>query len=451
MTDRRANKLGPFVVLTFIYFVVGFLTTVNGQFQGPLKVAFLSNAHALRNTLTTMISFFFFLGYLVNSSLGGKWIDSRGYKTTLLRALMIMIGGLALYSLSSFIATQWGEAGVRLGEDLVPWGYFVFLAGSFLMGTSAAILQVVINPYIAAYDLPGTKPVQRMNIVCAINSIGTTIAPFFVTGVIFAGVAMEAVMPGQLMVPFLIIAGVILLVTGITSRLYLPDIAGTRSEGGEKLPRSVWSFSHLALGVVAIFFYVGTEVSIGVNVNLHAMQMIESGHKLSFFGLENIEIAGLNLGIPALLATLYWGGMMVGRLVFSFFPKIPPRRLLIAVTSVASVLVLLAMVLDNLWILVSVGLLHSVMWGCIFTLAVAGLSKYTSKASGIFMMGVFGGAVFPLLQAVLADSLGNWQWTWSIALVCELFMLYYGLIGCHVKDSEALANLRAQAPGDPGM
>ena len=319
------------------------------------------------------------------------------------------------------------------------------------MGTSAAILQVVINPYIAAYDLPGTKPVQRMNIVCAINSIGTTIAPFFVTGIIFAGVALEAVRPGQLMVPFLIIFGIILLVTLTTSRLSLPDIKGTRSEEGEKLPRSVWSFRHLALGVVAIFFYVGTEVAVGVNVNLHAMQMIESGHRLSFFGLDNIEIGGLQLGIPALLATLYWGGMMVGRIVFSFFPKIPPRRLLISVTSVASVLVLLAMILDNLWILVSVGLLHSVMWGCIFTLAVAGLSKYTSKASGIFMMGVFGGAVFPLLQAILADNLGNWQWTWSIALVCELFMLYYGLKGCHVKDSEALANLRAEAPGDPGM
>ena len=145
MTDSKANKLGPFVVLTFIYFVVGFLTTVNGQFQGPLQVAFLSHADALRNTLTTMISFFFFLGYLVNSSLGGRWIDTKGYKTTLLRALMIMIGGLVLYSLSSFIATQWGMTGVTLGEDLVPWGYFVFLLGSFFMGTSAAILQVVIN------------------------------------------------------------------------------------------------------------------------------------------------------------------------------------------------------------------------------------------------------------------------------------------------------------------
>ena len=89
MKDSMKSKLGPFMVLTFIYFVVGFLTTVNGQFQAPLKVAFLSHADSLRNTLTTLISFFFFLGYLVNSSLGGRWINSKGYKVTLLRALEI--------------------------------------------------------------------------------------------------------------------------------------------------------------------------------------------------------------------------------------------------------------------------------------------------------------------------------------------------------------------------
>ena len=77
MNTQKTYSLGPFAVLTFIYFIVGFLTTVNGQFQGPLKVAFLSEAEGLRNTLTTLISFFFFLGYLVNSSLGGKWLQAN--------------------------------------------------------------------------------------------------------------------------------------------------------------------------------------------------------------------------------------------------------------------------------------------------------------------------------------------------------------------------------------
>ncbi len=453
MTDRINCKVsyspGPFVVLTVIYFLVGFLTTVNGQFQGPLQVAFLSHADSLRNTLTTLISFFFFSGYLVNSRLGGIWINASGYKTTLLRALGIMAAGLLFYSLSSWVATSATNHGVTIGTDFIPLGYFVFLCGSFLMGTSAAILQVVINPYVSAYELPGTRPVQRMNIVCAVNSIGTTVAPFFVTGVIFAGVAIESVTPGQLLIPFLLIAAFVLLITGITGRLSLPDLSHTRNAGKEKLPRSVWSFRHLALGVTAIFFYVGTEVAVGVNVNLHAMAQQAEGHSLSFFGLENIEFFGLNLGIPALLATLYWGGMMAGRLIFSFFSKVPPRPLLAATTILASVLIVVAMICDNLWVLVSVGLCHSVMWGCIFTLAVAGLGRYTSKASGVFMAGVFGGAVFPLLQGLLADRLGSWQWTWTIALFCEVFMLWYALYGCKVTDKEALANLREPIPGNP--
>ena len=438
MNMQKRNGLGPFVVLTFIYFIVGFLTTVNGQFQGPLKIAFLSHADELRNTLTTLISFFFFLGYLLNSSLGGKWINQHGYKITLLRALCVMVAGLLTYSLSSWVVVNYGDAHLTIMGDQVPYGYFIFLLGSFLMGTSAALLQVVINPYVAAYDLPNTQPVQRMNIVCAINSFGTTIAPFFVTGIIFAGVALDSVTADQLMIPFLLIALCIVVTTVVTSRLSLPDIEGTRAEGDEKLERSVRSFRHLTLGVVAIFFYVGTEVSIGVNVNLHAMELIDAGHGLSFFGKDHLILWGLDLGIPALLATLYWGGFMVGRMTFSFFDSISPRKLLAATTIIAAAQIVVAMVTNNLWILVSVGLCHSVMWSCIFTLSIKGLKKYTSKASGVFMMGVFGGAVFPVLQGVCADAVGSWQWTWIIALVCELVMLYYALWGCRIKDAECM-------------
>lgn len=438
MDTPKRNRLGPFMVLTFIYFIVGFLTTVNGQFQGPLKIAFLSHADELKNTLTTLISFFFFLGYLLNSSLGGKWIDTCGYKKTLLRALAVMVAGLLMYSLSSWFVVHYGEARIRFLNDEIPYGYFIFLLGSYLMGTSAALLQVVINPYVAAYQLPRTQPVQRMNIVCAVNSFGTTIAPFFVTGVIFAGVALDKVSADQLLVPFLLIALCIAATTLVTSRLNLPDIQGTRAESGEKLERSIWSFRHLRLGVVAIFFYVGTEVAVGVNVNLYAMELIESGHGLSFFGKEHLILWGLDLGIPALLATLYWGGFMVGRLVFSFFNNISPRRLLAATTVIATILILIAIFTNNLWVLVSVGLCHSVMWSCIFTLAVKGLKKYTSKASGVFMMGVFGGAVFPVLQGALADACGTWQWTWLIAIVCELVMLYYALFGSRIKDPECI-------------
>lgn len=450
MSSGKSSSIytpGPFILLTFIYFVVGFLTTINGQFQAPMQIAFLSHADKLRNTLTTLISFFFFLGYLLNSGVAGRWVNSSGYKITMIRALVVMVIGLLTYSLAAWIGSHWPDFAIMIGSDTVPWAFFIFLVGCFLMGSSAAMLQVAINPYVASYELPGTTPVQRMNIATGINSIGTTIGPFFVTGIIFAGVAMTAVRPGQLLAPILWIACVVVLVTLLIMRANLPDLAATRST--EQLPRSVWSFSHLTLGVFTIFLYVGAEVSIGVNINMHAVQMIENGQHLTFLGSDSLTLWGLNLGIPALLATLYWGGMMVGRLVSTAFPKVSPSQLLAYTTAAAAVMVLVAMLQDNLYILSAVGLCHSVMWGCIFTLAVAGLGAYTSNASGVFMMGVFGGAVFPLVQGMLADYLGSWRWTWMIVLGCELAMFAYALWGSKVKDPEALANL-PPPPADPG-
>ena len=438
MEERMKYSLGPFAILTFIYFIVGFLTTINGQLQGPLENVFFSEAYNLKNTLSTLVSFFFFLGYLLNGRLGGKLINSCGYKATLLRALCIMIAGLCMYSLSSWFVYNYGYLSFCIMEDTVSYGYFIFLLGAYLMGTSAALLQVVINPYVAAYELPNTQPVQRMNIVCAINSFGTTIAPFFVTEVIFSGVALNNISPEQLMLPFLLIALCVIIVTLVTSRLNLPDLCNTHTEEGENLEKSVWAFSHLKLGVIAIFFYVGAEVSVGVNVNLHAIELIEAGYPLYIFGKEHIVLWGLDLGIPALLATLYWGGLMIGRLIFSFFNNISPKRLLIVTTVIAVLLMIISIIMNNLWILVSVGLCHSVMWGCIFTLAIKGLKKYTSKASGVFMMGVFGGAIFPVVQGGLADAIGSWRFTWIIPIVCELVMFYYALYGSRIKDKECL-------------
>ncbi len=416
MKAAKNFGLAPFVVVTFIYFIVGFLTTINGQLQAPLQVAFLFDVTALRNTLTTLIPFSFFLGYLLNSSLGGRWIDRFGYKPTLLRAMSFMIAGLFFYSLSSIVATQYMSWGVNIGSDYVPFGFFIFLLGSFLLGTSAAILQVVINPYVNAYDLPGTQPVQRMNIVCGINSIGTTIAPLFVVGVIFGGVAIADIESSQLIVPFILMAIAIAIITLVTYRLRIPNIEGTFSNKASTLARSIWSFSHLKLGVVAIFFYVGAEVMIGVNINLHAIEL----------GMDN----------PALLAALYWGGLMVGRLLSGFVSSVSARTQLIVTAVAAIAMTVVAIVSQNLWVLLAVGLSHSIMWGAIFSLAVVGLGEYTSKASGIFMMGVFGGAVFPLLQGVFADYLGSWQWTWTMVIICEFVILYYALWGSRVKNIE---------------
>lgn len=438
MTTKQSNALGPFLVLTFIFFIIGLMTTINGQCQGPMKIAFLEQAGDLKNTLATLISFCFFTGFLINSIISSKWINCYGYKTPLLRGLVVMTIALLTYSLSSYIDERFNGVALKLGDGNVPYAFFIFLLGSFLLGSSVALMQTVIIPYVSAYGLRNTSAVQRVNITCAANSLGTTIAPFFVIAVVFGGASLANFGADKLMKPFLLMAIGIAAIRIIVGCLPLPDIKDTRIEQGEKSERSIWSFRHLRLGVIAIFFYVGAEMSVGMNVNLFAMELEKNGESLSFFGEPSFMIAGINLGIPALLATLYWGGMMVGRIASGMLNNISPRIQLTLATIIATILTLTSIIADNLWCLVSVGLFHSVMWGCIFTLAVKGLHKYTAKASGVFMMGVFGGAFFPVLQGYLADMLGSWRWTWMMVIVCELVMLYYAQFGSKIRLNDII-------------
>jgi len=416
-TKSEVNYIGPFITLVFLFFIVGFLTTANGQFQGPLKAAFLSNAGDLKNTFATLISFSWFLAYPLTGGIGSSWVTKYGYKGTLIRALLIMILGLGIFFLSSWYYEQFPTSNVQISSAVIPVGYFIFLLGSFVVGTAATFMQVVLNPYLAACKVKGTQPVQRLNIGGSSNSIGTTLAPYFVTGIVFGGLSMEKVKVNQLMVPFLVLMVVIAVITLILSRISLPEIEETKTVKGEKLEKNIWSFRHLTLGVIAIFFYVGAEVAIGANLNLFA-----------------ISLGGSFATSAAIMATLYWGGMLVGRLISSSLSSISPQ-IQLAVTSVlATFFILFAIVLNNPWLLVAVGLFHSVMWGSIFTLSVNKLGKYTSKASGIFMIGVLGGSVIPLLQGGLADAFG-WRWTWILIVLSEAYILYYALAGSKVKQS----------------
>ena len=152
--------------------------------------------------------------------------------------------------------------------------------------------------------------------------------------------------------------------------------------------------------------------------------------------MNSLSVVGINCSSPALMATWYWGGLLIGRVVSSSLNSISLRVQLGVAAIFAAVFTLLAIVVDNPWLLVAVGLFHSVMWGAIFTLSVDKLGKYTSKASGIFMIGVIGGALLPLLQGIFADAMdGVWRLTWIIVIIGECYILYYALIGSKVKQS----------------
>lgn len=421
-TNQKVNYVGPFITMVILMALVGLITNINQQFQGPMQAAFLSQAGDLTNTLTTLINFSFFLAYLVMGSASAKTIDKSGYKGALLTGLIILIAAFGLFELSAFQFEKFHSTTTLFGVT-VPHAYFIFLLGSFVAGTALTYLQAAINPYLVACDVKGTSGVQRQTIAGAGNSTMTTIGPLIVAYLIFGGKEAADIQVSSLFIPILILIVVVGALAFTLTKLNLPNIAGSTAEKDEKLPKSVWSFSHLALGVIAIFFYVGVEVAVGANINLYAISLKDADGNTLF-----------TIAQAAKMASLYWGGMLIGRLLGSFISKISANTQLFVTSIGAFILVVLAMLTNNPWLLVGVGLFHSIMWPAIFALAIDGLGKYTSKGSGALMMGVVGGAILPFVQGIFADALGsNWQWTWMIVVIGEIYLFYYAIQGYKVK------------------
>lgn len=458
---QQQSYFVPFIIMVVLMSLIGLITNLNQQFQAPMKAAYLLLGGGLTNTLTTALVFTFFLAYLVMGVPSAKYIERKGYKSSLILGLVILIASFGLFEVSAYVfdtfdfpnfsssideakailaqqangvaamqdvANQTGNFEIKTvaktGEFLelsylkgtvIPMAYWVFLLASFIAGTALTFLQAVVNPYLVACDVKGTSAVQRQSIAGAGNSTMTTVGPLLVALLIFQGKSGLDIQITSLYIPIAVLIVLVGIIIFALSKLELPSIASAEKKEGEVLEKSVWSFSHLSLGVIAIFMYVGVEVAVGANINLYAMN------------------EGFDIATAAKMASLYWGGMLVGRLLGSFLSKISANTQLVVTSIGAGALVAIAMITNNPWVLVGAGLFHSIMWPAIFSLAIDKLGKYTSAGSGALMMGVVGGAILPFVQGIAADSIG-WQWTWAIVVIGEIYLLYYALVGYKVKQ-----------------
>lgn len=460
---QQQSYLGPFIIMVVLMSLIGLITSLNQQFQVPMQAAYLLLGGQYTNTLTTLLTFSFFSAYLVMGPVTSRYVERNGYKKSLIFGLIILIVSFGLYQLSAYVfdtfdfpkfeahineakdilalksdslqamtakAAETGNFEVMLTktgeysslkylpEIIIPYAYWVFLLAAFVAGTALTYLQVVVNPYLVACDVKGTSGVQRQSIAGAGNSLMNTLAPLFVAYVIFSGKSGLDINISSLYIPILCLMILVLLIIFFLKGTSLPSIASTEKKVGEVLPDSIFSFRHLVLGVVAIFTYVGVEVCIGANLNLFAM--------------DN----GILFDKAANMTMLYWLGLLIGRVFGSVFSKISGQTQLTVASAGGAALVLVAVATSNPWFLVGVGLFHSIMWPAIFSLAIEGLGRYTSKGTGLLMMGVFGGAVLPLVQGALADSFGSWEYTWLIVAVGELYLLYYALFGSKVHKRD---------------
>ena len=392
--DSSTNYRVPFIMMVVLFFLFGFLTVLNQQLQTPLKALF-----ALTNTQSTLLTFAFFTAFVVTSSPASMIIAKVGYKKALVSALLVVAFALATF----FVAA-------------LQVSFPIFVVGSFLLGSGVTMLQVVANPYLAALgsaDTAGT----RINLAGGFNSLATFIAPYFAFYVMFMGKESAEVVVDDVKLPYVGLLLFALFLAGVFSMLKLPEIGAIKSEDSvpEKLEGSAWQFSHLTLGVLAIFCYVGAEVAVGNNLGSY---------------LESMGVAKSDVTTKV---ALYWGGLMVGRFIgSSFFKEVNERKALTLVSIGSMVLTLGGAFLPvniSVYFLIAVGLFHSVMWGYIFGLAINGLGKYTNQASGYLLMGVFGGALIPMAQAFMSDQLHSWQLSFVFVALCQAYLLYYALVG----------------------
>ncbi len=175
---------------------------------------------------------------------------------------------------------------------------------------------------------------------------------------------------------------------------------------------------------VGIFVYVGAEVAIG-------------SFLVNFFSLP--EIAGIGEHQAAKLIAFYWGGAMVGRFVGAYVMQFIAAGKVLVFNSVMSVILIILAVTTTghfaMWSILLVGLCNSIMFPTIFSLAVTGLGKHTAQGSGVLCLAIVGGALLPLLQGVLADSIGV-QLSFLLPALCYLFIAYYGLSGHKIKTDK---------------
>lgn len=405
------NNTVPLIIITILFFMWGLLTSMN-----DVLIPHLKSVYTLTYTQAMLVQFCFFGAYFVVSLPAGALIKKLGYQNGAVAGLIIAASGCALF------------------YPAATSGYAVFLLALFVLASGITILQVAANPYVTVLG-PARTASSRLTLTQAFNSLGTTIAPWLGGILILGGAVLTADQLNLLSAaevaeyrakeaasvqgPYLALAAALLGLALFFAFAKLPKIQHDDEPGvsGDiaSNKESALSHKHLVLGAIGIFLYVGAEVSIG-------------SFLINFFGEENI--AGLKEADAAHLVSYYWGAAMIGRFIgFAVMRYVSPGKTLAFNCACAVLLVLTATFTEGklaMWAIIAVGLFNSIMFPTIFSMALHNLGKFTGQGSGILCMAIVGGALVPLLQGALADTLGL-QISFLLPAACYLYIMYFGV------------------------
>ncbi len=473
-TEARSYR-APFAIMTSLFFLWGFMTVFNDILIPRFKEAFTLNYF---QAMLVQFAFFgaYFVGsliYFAISSLKGDPIARIGYKNGVVVGLLISALGSALF---------WPAATAA--------SYPMFLGALFIVGLGFAMLQIAANPYVTILG-PESTASSRLNLAQGFNSVGTTIGPLIGGWLIFQYFAKsEAHGAASVKIPYLMFCCVFLFLAAVFFFIHLPHVGEGKIEPGA----GALKYPHVILGILAIFMYVGGEVSVGSAI-------------INF--LKQPSVAGLTELQASKFVSLYWGGLLVGRfmgavelsemkrvnkqvfliaiplmaylllwvaqsapldslkggdtsqlltiwkdrfvanwdifknylpfvglcwLLFQFGKSLAGRTLFIFSSAVVCLLVIAILVGGKaaMWCVVAVGLFTSIGWSNTFSLAIEGVGIYKSQASSLLVMAILGGALLPPLQGFVADVTGNLQISFVVPMVAYAYVAFYGAKGHNV-------------------
>jgi len=445
--EKQKNNLIPLITLTSLFFMWGFITSMN-----DILIPHLRSLFQLSYTQSMLVQFCFFGAYFIGSVIyflisyfKGDPINKIGYKNGILLGLLISAIGCGLFYPAASLSV-----------------YGVFLVALFTLGLGFTLLQIAANAYVSLLGSEETAS-SRLNLTQGFNSFGTTIAPVLGGYMILEFFADKGhISANSTKIPYLIFAVLFLLLGLIIYKVKLPVF--TNDDTAEK-GLGALKFPQLKRGIFGIFFYVGGEVAIGSFIIIF---------------LKQNNIAGLSESISKNFLALYWGGAMIGRFIgaISLSQGLPPLKkgFYMVATSVLVFALILSIVnltfadiypylifmLLNLigfllgksaaartlfifaiinivlvgaaiffmghiamWAIIGVGIFNSIMYSNIYTLSISGLGKYTSQGSSLLVMAILGGALVPVLQGALADIIGI-QKAMIVPLICYLYIAYFG-------------------------
>lgn len=472
----KNNK--AFITLISVFFFWGFVAASN-----DILIPVFKEKLNLEQWQSQMISFAFYVAYTIGSvlyfglskALGGDILNRIGYKNGIALGLVISAFGTLMFYPAAEISS-----------------FPLMILGLFIVGLGFSLQQTAANPLVISIGEP-SKGSQRLSLAGGINNFGTTIGPLIVSFAIFGAVGGSAKVDSldAVKIPYLILGGAFLLAALLFKTSSLPNQIDTTANDAElevealvktskTTKSSALAYPQLWMGMIAIFLYVGVEVSTASNLpefmRVHLNTPTENiapyvslfwaslmiGRWTGAVGAFNIS-QGLKGAFRFLMPyiafavflvanriaghdtseLLLYAGVILVLIAADYLSQGNPARqlLLFSVFGLSALIVgMLADGMVSVYAFISVGLFCSTLWPCIFTLAIAGLGKHTNQGSGFLIMMIMGGGIISLLQGVVAeDNLLGIQYSYIVGVLCFAYLAFYGWKAASILKKQGIS------------